>query len=167
MMSYATIVSVWAWLGGAGVSSSVYAPIGAPGLEPHPTHHSATANAVFITRTLARSQMRDRCSKKLQGARKIRAEWRYPGMTALAELAAFATLDAKPIDRLRAQHLVETFAAHAMPDAPVELVLVLDAEGADLVWRDPGAETFHAAAEVHRAECEEESVVAAGVSQGP
>src|SRR3569833_600153 len=146
MMSYATIVSVWAWLGGAGVSSSVYAPIGAPGLEPHPTHHSATANAVFITRTLARSQMRDRCSKKLQGARKIRAEWRYPGMTALAELAAFDPLAAKTIARLLAQHLVDTFAAHAMPDAPVELLLVLDADGADLVWCVSGVVSFFAVA---------------------
>jgi len=111
--------------------------------------------------------MRDRCSKKLQGARKIRAEWRYPGMTALAELAAFDTLDAKTIDRLLAQHLVETFAAHALPAAPVELELVLDADGADLVWRDPGADTFHAAAEFHWAVWVGERVIAAGVSQAP
>jgi len=93
--------------------------------------------------------------------------WRSPGMTALAELAAFDTLDAKTIDRLLAQHLVETFAAHAMPDAPVELELELDAGGAELAWRDPGADTFHAAAEFHWSVWADEHVVAAGVSQVP
>ncbi|MEO8549877.1 MAG: hypothetical protein ABI678_07880 [Kofleriaceae bacterium] len=70
-------------------------------------------------------------------------------MTALAQLAHHQDLDAPTIDRLLAQHLVETFAAHARPERPVDLELVFDAEGATIRWRDPGAETFHAAAEFH------------------
>jgi hypothetical protein len=92
-------------------------------------------------------------------------------MTALAELAAFDTLDAQTIDRLLAQHLVETFAAHAIPDEPVDLELVMISAGAALVWRDPGAATFHAAAEFHwsvwATSGEEERLVAAGVSRVP
>jgi hypothetical protein len=88
-------------------------------------------------------------------------------MTALADLAAFATLDAKTIDRLLAQHLVETFAAHAAPDQPVDLELALDAAGAELAWRDPGASTFHAAAEFHWSVRVAGRLVAAGVSHAP
>jgi hypothetical protein len=67
-------------------------------------------------------------------------------MTALAQLAHHQDLDAPTIDRLLAQHLVETFAAHARPERPADLEVVFDAGGATLRWRDPGAETFHAAA---------------------
>ena len=89
-------------------------------------------------------------------------------MTALAELAAFDTLDAPTIDRLLAQHLVETFAAHAVPDEPVDLELVVISAGAAVVWRDPGAATFHAAAEFHWSVwADGERLVAAGVSRVP
>jgi hypothetical protein len=88
-------------------------------------------------------------------------------MTALAELAAFDTLDAKTIDRLLAQHLVETFSVYAAPDDPVGLELALDAAGADLTWRDPGATTFHAAAEFHWSVRVDGRLVAAGVSHAP
>jgi hypothetical protein len=88
-------------------------------------------------------------------------------MTALAELAAFDTLDANTVDRLLAQHLVETFAAHAEPDAPVGLEIALDAAGADLAWCDPGATTFHATAEFHWSVRVDGRLVAAGVSHAP
>lgn len=67
-------------------------------------------------------------------------------MTALAQLAHHQDLDAPTIDRLLAQHLVETFAAHARPERPADLELVFDADGATLRWRDPGAGKFRAAA---------------------
>ena len=92
-------------------------------------------------------------------------------MTALAQLAAFDTLDAPTIDRLLAQHLVETFADHATPDEPVDLDLLITAAGAALVWRDPSAARFHAAAEFHWSvwaiAADVEQLVAAGVSQVP
>jgi len=70
-------------------------------------------------------------------------------MTALAQLAQHQDLDAATIDRLLAQHLVETFTAHARPERPTDLDLVFDAQGATISWRDPGADTFHAAAAFH------------------
>ena len=94
-------------------------------------------------------------------------------MTALAQLAAYDTLDAQTIDRLLAQHLVDTFTAHAIPDEPIELELVVDEAGASLSWRDPGAQTFHAAAEFHwsvvelAADGTPQREVAAGVSYAP
>jgi hypothetical protein len=92
-------------------------------------------------------------------------------MTALAQLAAFDTLDAQTIDRLLAQHLVDTFAAHAIPEQPVDLDLLVVDAGAALVWRDPGAASFHAAAEFHwsvwAVTTAGERVVAAGVSHMP
>jgi hypothetical protein len=88
-------------------------------------------------------------------------------MTALAQLAAHDTLDAHTIDRLLAQHLVDTFAAHAIPDEPVDLELVIDDAGATLAWRDPGAASFRAAAEFHWSVSVLERVVAAGVSRVP
>ena len=91
-------------------------------------------------------------------------------MTALAQLAAFDTLDAHTIDRLLGQHLVETFAAHAVPDEPVDIELALDEAGALLSWRDPGVDTFHAAAEFHWSVWtvgDDARLVAAGVSQAP
>lgn len=68
-------------------------------------------------------------------------------MTALAQLAHHQDLDAPTIDRLLAQHLVETFTAHARPERPTDLELVFDGEGATIRWRDPGAGKFRAAAE--------------------
>jgi hypothetical protein len=89
-------------------------------------------------------------------------------MTALAQHAAFDTLDAPTIDRLLAQHLVETFADHATPDEPVDLELVAITAGAAVVWRDPGDATFHAAAEFHWSIwADGERLVAAGVSRMP
>jgi hypothetical protein len=88
-------------------------------------------------------------------------------MTALAQLAAFDTLDAPTIDRLLSQHLVETFAAHAVPDEPVDLEVAFDDDGMVLSWRDPGAATFHAASEFHWSVWVHERVVAAGVSRVP
>jgi len=106
----------------------------------------------------------------MQAAGKIVGERRSSGMTVLAQLAAFDTLDAQTIDRLLGQHLVETFAAHAVPDEPVDLEIALDDAGASLTWRDPGADTFHAAAEFHWSVWtigEDQRLVAAGVSQVP
>ena len=88
----------------------------------------------------------DPAAKRCRGGRFGRGA--SPRMTALADFAAFDTLDAKTIDRLLVQHLVETFSAHAAPEEPMGR-LVLDAAGAELAWRDPGALTFHAAAEFH------------------
>jgi len=106
----------------------------------------------------------------MQAPGKIVLERRSSGMTVLAQLAAFDTLDAQTIDRLLGQHLVETFAAHAVPDEPVDLELALDGDGALLTWRDPGVDTFHAAAEFHWSVWtlgEDARLVEAGVSRVP